>query len=233
MNALLHENALGAILFDLDGTLLDTAPDMVAALNQVREEERQPPVAYLRARAYVSNGVNGLLQIGFGELPEYDRERLHRRFLEIYADRLAEETRLFPGMPEVLARLEADGTAWGIVTNKPAHLTEPLLIDLRLRSRCACVVSGDTLTKRKPHPEPLLHALMLIGVSPANAAYVGDAERDVVAGKAAGMKTIVATYGYIPPDQTTAAWGADHEIATPLDLVSLLNPAVRTAPYLS
>jgi phosphoglycolate phosphatase len=228
MNVGTSPMGLRAILFDLDGTLLDTAPDMVATLNQVKTEEREPPVPYATARAHVSNGVRGLLRLAFGELTDGKRDRLHHRFLEIYATRLAVETALFPGMAEVLASLDASGIPWGVVTNKPGHLTEPLLIELGLRARCACVVSGDTVANRKPHPEPLLHALALIRVDPDRAAYVGDAERDVVAGRAAGMQTIAASYGYIPPEQDPASWGADLQIAAPADLLTLFAGSVRS-----
>ena len=150
---------VSAVLFDLDGTLLDTAPDMVATLNQVQAEESRQPLAYERARAFVSNGVLGLLKVAFGELPEPERSRLQQRYLQIYATRLAAATRVFPGMTAVLIDLERAGIPWGVVTNKPSFLTEPLLEQIGLRSRCACVVSGDTVPQRKPHPGQLFHAL--------------------------------------------------------------------------
>jgi phosphoglycolate phosphatase len=209
VNATLHATGLGAVLFDLDGTLLDTAPDMVGSLTALQTEEGDAPIRYDIGRAYVSNGVTGLLRVAFGDIGETRRERLRRRFLEIYAGRLARETMLFPGMEELLARLDAFGTPWGVVTNKPSDLTEPLLRDLGLRQRCACVVSGDTLAQRKPHPEPLLFALSQIPVRAELAVYIGDAHRDVIAGRAAGMRTVAATYGYIPPEEDPQTWGAD------------------------
>jgi len=211
-----------ALLFDLDGTLLDTAPDMVATLTRVRCEEGLAPLGYGMARAHVSNGVNGLLRLGFGDLTQDRHARLHTRFLLIYAARLAEETRLFAGMPDVLQATEAAGVPWGIVTNKPAALTEPLLALLDLRQRCACVVSGDTVANRKPHPEPLLHAAGLLGVAATGAVYVGDAERDIAAGSAAGMRTVAALYGYIPPGEDPRGWGASARIDSPLELLDLL-----------
>ncbi len=211
------------MLFDLDGTLLDTAPDMVAALDQLQAEESRQPLAYERARAYVSSGVLGMLRAAFGDLPEPERERLRERFLHLYVGRLAVGTRLFAGMDQVLALLEGAGTPWGVVTNKPAYLTEPLLEQLALRARCACVVSGDTLPRRKPHPDPLVHALGMIPAAADCAIYVGDAERDIVAGRAAGMRTVAALYGYIPPGEDPAAWGADHVIDSPDQLLHILG----------
>jgi phosphoglycolate phosphatase len=218
-----------AVLFDLDGTLLDTAPDMVPVLHQLQEELDLPPLPYARARCHVSHGVTGLLRVAFGDLSEAERSRLQHRYLELYAARLAVETALFGGMSEVLAVLEDAAIPWGIVTNKPSHLTEPLLERLRLRARCACVVSGDTVGERKPHPRPLLHALELIGASADRAVYVGDAARDIMAGRAAGMRTIVALYGYIPPEEDPAAWGADHGAGTPGDLLAILAAEIQAA----
>lgn len=214
-----------AVLFDLDGTLLDTAPDMVPALNELLAEESRAPLAYVGARSQVSNGVPGLLRLAFGALAEEPHERLRTRYLQLYGRRLAEETRLFAGMAQVLQWLEARQIPWGVVTNKPAALTEPLLEQLDLHARCACVVSGDTVARRKPDPLPLVHALDIIGVPPSTAIYVGDAARDITAGRAAGMRTVAALYGYIPAGEDPQAWGADHDIRHPLELLELLDPA--------
>jgi phosphoglycolate phosphatase len=219
-----------AVLFDLDGTLLDTAPDMVAALNRLRREESTPEVPYAVARAYVSNGVLGLIRVAFGDLPDAERSRLQQRFLAIYAARLAEETRLFPGMDQVLAAIEEADGPWGVVTNKPGHLTEPLLRALSLHERCACIVSGDTTPERKPHPEPVRHALATVGAATATAIYVGDAARDVAAGRAAGTRTVAALYGYIPPDENPGDWGADHHIDAPADLLAILHATFTMRP---
>lgn len=214
---------LSAVLFDLDGTLLDTAPDMVAALNELRREESATAIPFEVARDHVSNGVLGLIRLAFGELPDGERGRLQLRFIDIYAQRLARETRLFAGMDRVLAMIEAAGVPWGVVTNKPGRLTEPLLATLALRSRCATVVSGDTTPERKPHPQPLRHALAEIGADARAAVYVGDAERDVTAARAAGMLTVAALYGYIPPGEEPHAWGADHHIGAPEELLAILE----------
>ena len=229
--------SLQAVLFDLDGTLLDAAPDMVGALNDLRAEQSLAPIDYAVARAHVSHGAFGLVDIAFGKIDAAKRLRLRDRFLEIYAGRVATATTLFDGMETVLNQVEADGLAWGVVTNKPGNLTEPLLAALGLLSRCACVVSGDTVAKRKPHPEPLLHAMRQINakLKPGDGAqlmYVGDADRDIQAGKAAGMITVAATYGYIPPDDDPLHWNADHLIEHPPQLLDILSDiAQRVGPY--
>jgi phosphoglycolate phosphatase len=213
-----------AVLFDLDGTLLDTAPDMVSALNVLCAEGNRPLIEYELARAHVSNGAAGLLRL---MLADYDVERhrdLHRRYLEIYAGRLHHETRLFPTMAELLGGLEASRIPWGVVTNKPRYLTEPLLDRMLLLDRAAAVISGDSLPERKPHPRPVLYALETIGARPAASVYIGDASRDIQAGRAAGTVTIAARYGYIEPGQDPESWGADHVVRHPAELAALLLP---------
>ena len=215
--------ALTAILFDLDGTLLDTAPDMVGALNSLRLEYGLAPLAFAEVRAQVSHGSSRLVQIGF---PEADPERfalLKRRFLDLYGARLATQTRLFEGMDSVLLELSRRGLAAGIVTNKPGRLTGALLEQLGLRACFACVVSGDTLKERKPHPLPMLHAAKLAGAAPDACIYVGDAQRDVQAAHAAGMRALVAVYGYLRADEDWAAWGGDGFIKRPADLIGWLD----------
>ncbi|MEO8225128.1 MAG: phosphoglycolate phosphatase [Gammaproteobacteria bacterium] len=212
-----------AVLFDLDGTLLDTAPDMIDALNFICAEEGTAPVTYERARGYVSNGAVGLLRLAF---PAFDPARdtaLHQRYLERYAARLAVDTCLFPHIDSLLNALEGANVPWGIVTNKPGHLTEPLLAALGLRQRAACAVSGDTLPERKPHPRPILFALEQMAIDPASSVYVGDARRDIESGRAAGTVTVAVRYGYVEPGQDPSTWGADHVVDTPLDLIALLN----------
>ncbi|MAF84693.1 MAG: phosphoglycolate phosphatase [Gammaproteobacteria bacterium] len=214
---------LSAVLFDLDGTLLDTAPDMIATLDQLLVEESHQPIDYEYGRAHVSNGALGLIDIAFGELEEAHRLSLRDRYLKLYENHLATLTTSFAGMDAVLEHLEQTNIQWGIVTNKPGYLTEPLLETLGLLSRCACVVSGDTLPERKPHPRPLLYAAELIGLEPASAMYVGDASRDIEAGRAAGMTTVAATYGFIMPDDDPGAWRADHYVDNPVDLINLVE----------
>jgi N-acetyl-D-muramate 6-phosphate phosphatase len=215
--------ALEAILFDLDGTLLDTAPDMVGTLNSLRLDDGLAPLPFAELRAEVSHGSGRLVHMGF---PGVDAERfavLQRRFLEAYGARLAAETRLFDGMDRVLVELSRRGLGAGIVTNKPARLTDALLEELGLRTRFVCVVSGDTLPERKPHPLPMLHAAQLAGADPDACVYVGDAERDVQAAHAAGMRALVAIYGYLRADEDWRAWGGDGSIERPADLLDWLD----------
>jgi len=218
---------LRAILFDLDGTLLDTAPDMVGALNSLRREEGLVPLPFECVRAVVSHGAARIVQSGFPDAAEPRLAALRARFLDIYGASLSVGTRLFPGMEEVLERLAGHGLKSGIVTNKPAWLTDPLLEQLQLRARFTCVISGDTLPERKPHPLPLMHAAKLAGVSPGDCVYVGDAERDVQAAHAAGMPALVANYGYLQAGEDSAAWGADGYLEQPSNLWDWLEASGR------
>ena len=212
-----------AVLFDLDGTLLDTAPDMVGALNALRREKSLAPLPYQAVRGGVSHGAARVVRTGFPDADPQSFAALQRRFLELYRGALSRETRLFPGMLEVLATLASWDIKTGIVTNKAAWLTEPLLEQLGLRARFACVVSGDSLAEKKPHPLPLLHAATLAGVAPTACIYVGDAQRDVQAAHAAGMPALVANYGYLLPDEDPAAWDGDAYLNEPLDLLDWLS----------
>ena len=218
---------LSAVLFDLDGTLLDTAPDMVSALDALLAEQGHGPVDYAQARRHVSKGAIGLINLAFGalgmDLQEAHRMSLRDRYLELYAQQLCRKTTLFDGMVEVLARLDTAGVHWGVVTNKPGFLAEPLLEQLGLLRRSGTLVSGDTLPERKPDPRPLLFAAEQLRVRPERIAYVGDDTRDIDAGNAAGMITVAAAYGFIPPDENPASWPADHLIGHPADLLTLLG----------
>jgi len=219
---------LRAVLFDLDGTVLDTAPDMVCALNALRCEEKLGPLPFVTARACVSHGAARLVAAGFPNAAPEELGALRERFLDIYRTGLSLQTRLFPGMDRVLAGMTDQGLISGIVTNKPAWLTEPLLAQLGLRTHFACVVSGDTVSERKPHPLPLLHAADLAGVAPGECVFVGDAERDVQAAHAAGMPALVAVYGYLQAGEDWQAWGADAGLKQPLDLLDWLERSGRT-----
>ena len=218
---------LRAVLFDLDGTLLDTAPDMVGALNALRREEGLAPLPYDLVRSAVSHGAARVVKTGFPDAAAEDAAALQRRFLEIYRGALSQGTRLFPGMDDVLDALARRDLKSGIVTNKAAWLTDPLLEQLGLRARFDCVISGDTLAERKPHPLPLLHAAKLVGVAPGECVYVGDAERDVQAAHAAGMTALVANYGYLRADEDSTAWGGDGYLEQALDLLSWLDASGR------
>jgi phosphoglycolate phosphatase len=218
-----------ALLLDLDGTLLDTAPDMGGALNRLRAENGLEPLPAAVIRPVVSHGSARLVTLGFPAATGDEYERLRLRFLDLYSRNLAEHTRLFPGAEVLLAELERQDLPWGIVTNKPAWLTDPLLEALGLGSRAACVVSGDTLPERKPHPLPLLHAADVIGVPPARCVYAGDAERDVQAGRAAGMTTVVAAYGYIPADDDPLSWNPSGMVSEPVELLDWMGVAIARA----
>jgi phosphoglycolate phosphatase len=218
---------LRAILFDMDGTLLDTAPDMAGALNALRAEQGLAPLPYDAVRSTVSHGAARVVNTGFPDATPESTAALQSRFLEIYRGALSAGTRLFPGMEQVLNTLAGRHLVSGIVTNKAAWLTDPLLEQLGLRARFACVVSGDTLPERKPHPQPLLHAAKLAGVAPEECIYVGDAERDVQAAHAAGMAAVVANYGYLHADEDSAAWGAEGYLAQALDLLGWLDASGR------
>ena len=211
------------VLFDLDGTLADTAPDLAYALNQVLIEQGREPLPFATIRPVVSNGGKVLTQLGFNIEPEHpDFPPLYQRLLEIYRANIARETTLFPGMAELLDSIEQGGMNWGVVTNKPAWLTDPLMAALGLSERAACIVSGDTCTNRKPHPESILHGCQLAGSAAENCVYIGDAQRDIEAGNRAGMRTIIALFGYIGDNDEPQQWQADVMLDTPQDIIDWL-----------
>jgi phosphoglycolate phosphatase len=215
--------AIDGVLFDLDGTLADTAPDLAAALNRVRREHGMEPLPLARLRPYASHGARGLLGAGMGVLPEHERYLgLREAFLDHYAAALCVESVLFAEVAALLDAIERRSLRWGIVTNKATRFTAPLLEALGLAPRARSVVCGDTTPHAKPHPAPLLHAAAQLGIAPARCVYVGDAERDVIAGVAAGMPTIVARYGYIEPEDVPEAWPASGSIETPGGLLRWL-----------
>ncbi len=199
-----------AVLLDLDGTLAHTAPDMADALNELLARHGRDGENYDRLRQHTSRGAIALIRLGFSEpINESRLLGLRDEFLQIYAGLQHDKTRLFPGMPHLLDCLDEAGLPWGIVTNKPSHLTEPLVQKLGLASRTGCTISGDSLPERKPSPMPLLRGAELLGADRTDCVYVGDDPRDVEAGRAAGMNTAVAAYGYIQEGQDPFTWGAD------------------------
>lgn len=214
---------LRTILFDLDGTLLDTAPDIVHALNRLRSEEGLPLLPHAALRPVVSHGTSAMIQAAFDLAPHDERfAHLRQRFLDLYGSRLAHDTCFFPGMAEVLLAIESRGLNWGVVTNKPAFLTNPIMEQMGLYTRAACVVSGDTTAERKPHPAPMLYACAAAGSAADACLYVGDAQRDIEAGRRAGMRTLVALFGYLSADDQPELWGADGMIDTAEELVKWL-----------
>jgi N-acetyl-D-muramate 6-phosphate phosphatase len=210
-----------AVLFDLDGTFADTAPDLAAALNHVRSLHSLPPLPLEAIRPQASHGARGLLKSGFDiepDLPQF--EALRVEFLAYYNSHICVHTRLFPGMAELVAELEQRNLPWGIVTNKPHRFTLPLMQALDYAQHAACLVSGDTCAHAKPHPLPLLHAAKIMGIAPADCIYLGDDLRDMQAARAAGMRGIIAHYGYI--NENTESWPAHGGIDAPPQLVQYL-----------
>lgn len=211
------------VLFDLDGTLIDTAADLVAVVNRLLREADRPLMPFAVARNRVSDGAVGLLRLGFGaDLVEDRLEALRRRFLDLYIENVCIKSRLFIDIRDLFDA--ASGCLrWGIVTNKPREMSVALLTRLGLERLPGCIVGGDSLPQRKPHPAPLLFAAETLGAPAADCIYVGDSQRDIEAGRAAGMRTAVAAYGYIPPGVDAAAWGADALIRHPRDLAATLG----------
>ncbi|MDE0002660.1 MAG: HAD-IA family hydrolase [Rhodospirillaceae bacterium] len=216
--------SIEAILVDLDGTLVDTAPDLVSVLNKLLTDRDLPPVPYAIARNEVSNGALGLLRLGFPQWrTDTELEPLRLEFLQIYTRHVCVKSRLFDGLEPIIHELRDQSIPWGIVTNKPHSMTTPLLEELALPCPPGCVVSGDRLPQRKPHPAPLLLGAEEIGMDAERCVYVGDARRDIDAGHAAGMATIAAAYGYIRADDDPAKWGASALIRRPGDLIDAVN----------
>jgi len=215
---------LTTVFFDLDGTLADTAPDLAASLNQLLNQRGRPSLPFDRIRSSVSLGGNAMLSLGF-PLDEDSEEfqNLKQQFLEIYSRRLHQDTRLFPGIEDVLGEIETMGLAWGIITNKSTWLTGPLLNELGLTHRTGCIVCGDSTAHRKPHPAPMLHACKLTNSQPESSVYIGDAKRDIEAGKASGMRTIAAAYGYIEPADQIESWEADAIIHSAADILTWIQ----------
>lgn len=213
-----------AVFFDLDGTLADTAPDLGGALNRLLAIEGKSPLPMEYLRPYVSGGARALLRTGFGITPDDPGYGdMQQRFLDIYAANICVDTRLFADMPELLSALENRGLPWGIVTNKASRFTEKVVAGLGLSQRAVSVVSGDSAARPKPAPDPLLMAAAHAGLAPEECLYVGDDLRDIQSGKAAGMGTVTAAWGYLGESPDIAAWAADHICQTPLDLLQLLD----------
>lgn len=219
----LSSQAITCILFDLDGTLADSAPDLVGALYQLCDEDKQQRPEFSIARNCASDGAMALISLAF-QAPADGQKLPSRlaRFLTIYRKRISQKTVLFDGIETLLSTLHSRAYPWGIVTNKPTRFTQPLTEALNLSQHSVCTISGDTTPHSKPHPEPMLLAATQAGVEPSQCLYVGDAQRDIQAGKAAGMKTAIAMWGYIKPDDDTLSWGADLVLNAPQDLTQIL-----------
>lgn len=209
-----------AVLFDLDGTLLDSAPDMLTTANRMRADRGRGPMTLAELRPQVSKGSRAMLSVAFPELDATARDALVAEFLAVYHEELGRHSHPFEGVEAMLGALEAAGARWGIVTNKPEYLARDILPQLGWEQRCGVLIGGDTLAERKPHPLPLLVAAERIGVAAGECVYVGDDERDIVAARAAGMPSIAALWGYRLEGDDPQAWQADRLYEHPRDLLS-------------
>ena len=220
------QRSIRAILFDLDGTLIDSAPDLGAAADQMRVARGLPSLPMADYRPFAGSGARGMLRVAFGMQPE-DAEfpTMREEFFQNYERRMTQDTTVFDGVSDMLANIVARQLHWGVVTNKSKRFTEPLSRQMALFASAGAVVSGDTTPHAKPHPEPLLEAARRIGVAPQDCVYVGDDERDIIAGKAAGMHTVAAVYGYLGEKQSVAHWEADDVINSPHELLKRLKLA--------
>jgi len=224
MSQVISTWSVKAVLFDLDGTLVDTAPDLAAALNAVLQNHKKPELSYLDIRPIVSNGADALIKLAFGNTISAKEQRsLKAELIEYYQQNIAQYSKLFEGLAEALLHLEANGIPWGIVTNKPAPLTIPLLKKMNLHDRAASIVCGDQVNNPKPHPESIYLACQQLSTPPEHCIYIGDAERDIRAGRLAGLKTIACEFGYIPPTEDINAWQADHIVEHATDLSNTLK----------
>ena len=211
------------LLLDLDGTLADTAPDLTDSLNRTLTANGYTPVQAEPLRAFISGGGRAMIEFALGqETEEAERDRVRHAFLADYLRHICEHTRLYPGMAELLERADADALPWGIVTNKLTLYTTPLVEALGLAERAGCVICGDTLARAKPHPEPLLEAARRLDRAPSSCVYVGDHLRDIQAGRAAGMRTLAALFGYLDDGMAATEWGADACIAEPAEIAKWL-----------
>ena len=220
---------LDAVLFDLDGTLLDTAPDFFTVVNQLCKKHQYPALSFDRVRQTVSHGARALVTLASQIEPEQAGFEEHRQeLLTLYAKHLAVKTNLFTGLDDLLDWLEAESITWGIVTNKPRIYSEAILNQLKLEQRCATLVCPDDVTHTKPHPEPLFLACQQINASPSHSIYIGDHRRDIEAGQQAGMRTISAGYGYIDKSDPSENWGADHHVTHPQQLLTLIQSHISS-----
>lgn len=211
-----------AILFDLDGTLADTAPDLAGAINRMRASRGMAPAPFTLLREAASTGARGLLNVGFGIAPDHAQySAMRSEFFDAYEAGLAIDSTLFEGVPDLLAQLPAQDIRWGIVTNKIARFSEPFVQQIGLQ-QTSCLISGDTMPNSKPHPAPLFEAARQMNLAPEECWYVGDDLRDIEAGRAAGMRTLAVLWGY-GGHTDIASWGADHEVKLPTDILAMIT----------
>jgi len=221
---------LKALLLDLDGTLVNTAPDMVATLNRILRNHNQAQVDVSQASKLVSNGAKALLEFGFGNaFKDFSSEQLINEFLSDYANNICNESHLYDGMAEILEWCEQNSIRWGVITNKPIELSKSLLEGLGLFKRCSILLGGDSLPVKKPDPAPLLHSCMVMNLAPSECLYVGDHERDIIAGNAAGMDTAAALWGYLQESEKAEDWKAKYLTSTPQGLHRLVKEKLELA----
>ncbi len=215
---------LAAVLFDLDGTLVDSAPDIIAALNKVLLQHGFAEVLPETIKPFISYGISAMVKHGAPEVLDSELiDKLTTDTLTYYAGNIATHSVLYPGIAELLAMIESRELKWGIITNKRGRFTEPLMAALNFTDRVACMISGDTTAHSKPHPEPMLKACEIAGVPAEQCVYIGDAQHDILAGRTVSMKTLAATYGYLKPDDTPEQWGADALVSSPSQISTWIN----------
>ena len=217
---------LECVLFDLDGTLVDTAPDLISCLNKALTAHGFAEIDALAVKPFISHGAMPMINFAAADADAALKNRLLDYMLDAYQNNIAEHSRFYAGMTETLAEIENLGLKWGVVTNKRERFTNPLMAALQLTDRAACIISGDTTGNSKPHPEPMLAACKLAGVSPENCVFIGDAPHDITAGKNANMKTLAALYGYLQDDDQPENWGADALIQHPQHLLQWIHAAL-------
>jgi phosphoglycolate phosphatase len=214
---------LSCVLFDLDGTLVDTAPDLIASLNKSLKQYGYDEVPAEKVRPFISYGAVAMINQSVGQVSQQIQEQILETMLALYQDNIDEHSQFFSGITDTLATIESLGLKWGIVTNKRERFTQPLVSAFKLTTRAACIISGDTTANSKPHPEPMLTACAQAKVKPEECVYIGDALHDIDAGKNANMKTLAATYGYLKPDDKPSEWGADALIESPAQITEWIT----------
>ncbi len=218
---------LSCVLFDLDGTLVDTAPDLIACLNKALKKHGFDEVSGDQLKPFISYGAVAMINQSVNGINEQVQNKILESMLEYYQNNIAEHSNFFSGITDTLNTIESLGLKWGIVTNKRERFTNPLVAALKMTDRAACIVSGDTTANSKPHPEPMLTACAQANVKPEECVYIGDALHDIDAGKNANMKTLAALYGYLKPDDNPDTWGADALIESPEQLTSWISKSCR------
>ena len=214
---------LSCVLFDLDGTLVDTAPDLIASLNKALKQHGHNEVHANTVRPFISYGAVAMINKSVQNVSQQVQDQILETMLALYQDNIDEHSQFFTGITDTLMTIESLGLKWGIVTNKRERFTNPLVSAFKLTERAACIISGDTPANSKPHPEPMLTACAQAGVKPEDCVYVGDALHDIDAGKNANMKTLAAIYGYLKPDDIPSDWGADALIESPAELTAWIT----------